>query len=212
MINSIILTNNIHFIKNILENVDPDISCRIMTSISEIRHGLIGNEIDLIFLDDNLNKNFKDAILHLCGDFTILLKLKEDFKDGVLNPTIQSKLQKIVERNQKEVIRNRVLLELQYLGFSIKHQGTYFMLEIILEILNQEDDISYNLSSDILPTLAEKHGKKADNIRRSVISATEQMYFSCDVERMKKYFYFHDDTRPTPKDVIYAVVNKFIRV
>jgi len=38
--------------------------------------------------------------------------------------------------------------------------------------------------------------------------ATECMYYECDSERLKRYFGFYDDKKPTAKTVIFTVLSK----
>ena len=34
------------------------------------------------------------------------------------------------------------------------------------------------------------------------------MYYECDVNKLKKYFYFRDDIKPSVKTIIDTIVNK----
>ena len=209
MINTIILSKNFYFVKNVLENMDPDFYCRVMSSISEVRNGIKNGEIDLIFLDDDLDSKFKKIILNSCKRFTMVLNLHRDFHDKVLDPVIKQRLQKILKYHQEEVLRNRILLELLSLGYSLNLQGTYFLLDTIIESLKRKEEITYNLTNVIYPIVAKKHGKSVQNISSSIYAATLQMYCECSPEKVKKYFYFYDDIKPTIKQVLLSVINRF---
>ena len=46
------------------------------------------------------------------------------------------------------------------------------------------------------------------NVKCSIIRATNSMYYECEIERLKKYFYFADDFKPTAKVVKNTIANK----
>ncbi len=209
MINTIILSKNFYFVKNVLENMDPDFYCRVMSNISEVKKGVENGEIDLILLDDDLDQRFKRNILYKCQRFTMILNLHNDFKDMVLNPVIKNRLDTILKHHQEEVLRNRILLELLSLGYSVNLQGTYFLLDTIIETLHRKEEITYNLFNDIYPVIAKKYGKTVYNISNSIYLATLRMYCECSPEKIKKYFYFYDDVKPTIKQVLITIINKF---
>lgn len=64
------------------------------------------------------------------------------------------------------------------------------------------------LERDIYPVLSKKYGESIHNIKCSINRATTSMYYECDVNKLKKYFYFRDDIKPSVKTIIDTIVNK----
>ncbi len=204
----IILTENLYFVKNVLENVNSGISFSVITNEKEFRETAKEKEIGIIFLDNDLDEGFKNFVLDIYKNCTIVVRLDKDFENGILTTNISLQMNRIVNHHQKELVRSKIITELRNLGYSLKHQGTYYLTDAILEVLYSRAAISHNLRSDIYPVLAKKYGKTTHNIKSSIHKATEYMYLNCDGEKIKDYFDFDDDVRPSIKQVIFGIINK----
>lgn len=73
---------------------------------------------------------------------------------------------------------------------------------------DRKDNMTCNLQKDIYPIIAKIFNKTPHNIKCNINNATESMYYNCDINVLKEYFYFTDDRKPTTKTVIYTVLNK----
>ena len=49
------------------------------------------------------------------------------------------------------------------------------------------------------------------DIKSNINKANDYMYKVCKKERVRKYFKFFDDTKPTVKNVIYTILNKILK-
>ena len=123
------------------------------------------------------------------------------------NGTINSKIHEITRTSNDNDKRNKIMTELQDLGYSTRHQGTYYLVDIISEVIKSPNFVDNNLQNILYPLVAKKYGKSSYNIKSSVHKATECMYYECDVNKLQKYFRFCEDTKPTVKEVIFAVSN-----
>lgn len=106
-------------------------------------------------------------------------------------------------------ICKKILKELLFLGYSLKNKGTYYMVEAIYEVyLIGENEALDNIEKNIYSKLAIKYNKSVENIKSNIIKATNNMYIMCNSERIKEYFLFFDDIKPTPKLIIATILNK----
>ncbi len=112
----------------------------------------------------------------------------------------------ITNEGEKE-LKQKVVETLQYLGYSSKHQGTHYLSDAIWEIYQSPDPLFFNLIKGIYPTIAKKYNKTINNVKSSINKSTENMYYECDIGKLKDFFHFCYDTKPTVKTVIFAVLN-----
>lgn len=129
-------------------------------------------------------------------------------KKEVILSVINEFIYRKMTYKREEKIKNKIFNEISYLGFDIMHKGTKYLLESIeYIILNPEKEVS-KLERDIYPVLSKKYGESIHNIKCSINRATTSMYYECDVNKLKKYFYFRDDIKPSVKTIIDTIVNK----
>ncbi len=112
----------------------------------------------------------------------------------------------ITNEGEKE-LKQKVVETLQYLGYSLKHQGTCYLCDAICEIYQSPDPLFFNLINGIYPNIAKKYNKTINNVKSSINKSTDNMYYECDIEKLKDFFHFCYDTKPTVKTVIFAVLN-----
>lgn len=202
MVKGIILSDNFNIVKNILNNVDIEISYKIMSCENDFESYIKKNNVDIIFIDKKLNINLTDKAFENYQSIILLISDEEDFKSSELNSKVFE-----ITRNVKNTKKDKIMTELQDLGYSTRHQGTYYLADIIEEVSNSTNYVDNNLQNILYPRIAKKYGKSAYNIKSSVHKATECMYYECDVNKLQEYFRFYEDTKPTVKEVIYAVSN-----
>jgi len=103
----------------------------------------------------------------------------------------------------------KIIDELVFIGYSLKHKGTYILAEAIYEVYNNKNqDILDNVEGNIYFKLAKKYNQKIGTIKSNIVKATNNMYLVTDVKRIKEYFGFCDDIKPTPKLIIATIINK----
>ena len=226
MINVLIASNNIYYSKaimDVLDNKNIKVTNMAIDGIEAL--GLIKtkNNIDIVILElelasyngikiintlikDNMLKYSKSLII-ISKNRDLLEKLKHnqfvfdiiDRKESLYN--LKVKVEKLLHKKMKEI---------KYLRYNLSYKGTNYLIDIIeLLLLNKNKDYS-NLNKDVYPIIANKYKTTVFNIKSNIIKATEQMYIECENERLKQYFGFVNDSKPTTKNVIYTIYNKII--
>ena len=103
-------------------------------------------------------------------------------------------------------IKSKILREVIQLKFEVTNVGVAYLTDSIL--LAKGNDLLYNLEKDIYPLLAKKYNTTKDKIRWSVNNAVNIMYKNNSLAELKMYFGYAYDRSPTPKMIIYAIINK----
>lgn len=190
------------------------------------------DNIDIILLDlkmpyysgkEVLNKiedkkKYEKAFIILSGDSEMLKDLTTNemintiiYKAEDLNATVE-KINEAFKNKEdlkkQKYLKNKIIKEVAYLGYNISYQGTQYLIDCI-EIIAQryEWDIC-NLEKDVYPIISKKYQKSIHNIKCSICRATDNMYFDCEINKLKKYFCLSTDTKPKVKAVINTIIRK----
>lgn len=110
----------------------------------------------------------------------------------------------IKEKNIKGQISN----ELTSIGYSISHNGTQYLIDIIEMLYYREGELIENLSKYVYPIIAKRYNQTSNNIKTSISRATESMYYDCDEKRLIDYFNLNIIKKPKTKTVINTVLLK----
>lgn len=106
-------------------------------------------------------------------------------------------------------IKQKVMQELQIMGFNFKHVGTTYILEAIEIIYNSKNPkIIKCIEKNVYPQIAEKHCKKVSTIKSNIIKATDYMHEQSLLEKKKTDIYYNLYPKMTPKTVINTVILK----
>ena len=223
---------------NIINNdINEDIKVtNIAVDGKETLDILQNNKIDIALLDLKmpiydglyiLNKlkekqinKYKQSIIVISGESEMIYKMRDQscvycVLDKLCSISdITSKIQELV-RYKKEAkeelnIKNKIIRQLQYLNYNLSHKGTQYLIEAILIIYNSNEHDIFNLQEDIYPIIAKRYAKSIYNIKCDINKANDYMYRVCKQERIRKYFKFFDNSKPTVKNVIYTILNKII--
>ena len=131
-------------------------------------------------------------------------------------------LYEILIKNNKRVIKivysldnlyymnidNKIYNELKKNNYNNIYIGTEYLKECIkLDYLQYSKEAS-NIQRQLYPLVAKKYKTSILNVKNNIIKATNLMYLNCDITKLKKYFNFVYDYKPTPKIVIKTIVNK----
>ncbi len=91
-------------------------------------------------------------------------------------------------------VRDKTISKLKEIGYSLKHKGTRYMIDCVLEAYRSNNlDIVDNLEKNIYRYVAHKHHESLSNIKTNITKATKAV--------TKKGFDL------SPKDVITEIVN-----
>lgn len=104
-------------------------------------------------------------------------------------------------------IRNKVINELQIIGFNLSHKGTHYLAESVVLMATTERN-KENLSKHIYPKVSEIFNKDLNNIKCNITSATEAACKSLTDETLCNYFKLSERIKPTTKMIIYSILNK----
>lgn len=240
MLNMLIADDNIDFVKLIINSIlitnDKIRLIKVATDGRETLDIIKKQKIDILLLDLNMpiysgldiineistieTSGIPD-IIAISGDTKMLPQLikskKVDyfFSKNTFNliERLNDALTEIVVNNNTINIKQFILSELQFLGFSLKLNGTKYILESILYIYNSNNyDLIENLEKNVYPVLAKKHNTTVMNIKSNILKSINSMYITADIEKNKKYFYFDYDIKPTPKLLIEIILNKLMEL
>ena len=238
MINVVIIENNLHYAKNILNTVINRFNnFRVIHIVTTVKEGLriiTNNHIDLIFLDLKLPDDTgikiiekinaitnikKPNIVIISGNVELSNIVKRTYNDlNVINKLstsefIYNEIKRIINElnylNHAENIKQQITNELKFIGYDFKYKGTQYILEAIIDIISNNNlDLLDNLEKNVYKYIAYKHNKSINNIKTNIIKATNYIYLYQNPEIIKTYFQL--DIKLTPKLVISTVLNKII--
>lgn len=226
LVNMLIADKNLNNVKNIINNViskNKNIKLsKIINSEGEMDElenydvMLLNTDLDLSKILKNIKniENYCNSILVITPNFKnvediIGNKMIYDYIiDGTNASEISYKISKMIETKDKENKRKEIIKELKYIGYNLEYVGTNYLADTILEIYSSKDQMRDNLQKEIYPIISQKYNKTVHNIKCNINRATDCMYYECDSERLKKYFGFYDDAKPTAKIVAFTVLNK----
>lgn len=237
MINVLIADDNLDFCKNIintiLENINVKV-CKVCTNGKETLDELSNtDQIDIIILDmimpiyggmEVLSKlsikqkeKYNNSIIAISGDNTFASQLLDNplIYDFIFKGTQKEEIIKRIKRlsDDKNIADKRKIIinELEDIGYDRRYKGTVYLIEAIMQIYLNNTLMIDNLQKDIYPKISRIYNKTINNIKCNINNATEAMYYNCDSKKLKEYFNFYDDTKPTTKTVIYTILNKITR-
>lgn len=125
--------------------------------------------------------------------------------------TIIHILQKFINEHKNEEnlssIRNKILNELQKIGYNIAHKGTHYLAESVVLMATTEKN-NENLSKYIYPKVSKIFDKNLNNIKCNITSATEAACKNITEDIMENYFKLSSKIKPTTKMIIYTVLRK----
>lgn len=179
---------------------------------------------DGIYILDRLKEKklerYKKSIIIISGEKELIYKIKnQEYIYGYLDKVcsiskiMDSVKQLIEDKNQEKrelQIKNEIIVQLQYLNYNLAHKGSQYLIDTILIIYERGNYDIFNLKEEIYPIVAKRYNKSIHNIKCDINKANDYMYKICKKERIKEYFKFFDDSKPTVKNVIYTILNKVI--
>lgn len=165
----------------------------------------------------NKNKYRKSCII-ISGDITLINQIsKNEIVYSVINKTMDikeiiNKVNELMKYKEemlmKENLKNQIIKELLYLGFNISYKGTRYLISAIEYIVISQNKEIKKLEKDVYQKLANKYGETVHNIKSNINRSITAMYYECEIEKLKRYFYFSKDVKPNVKTIIETVINK----
>lgn len=207
MVNLLVANNDLNFFKQIVNEVIKDNVrvCKLSTDEEET----------LNILRNLKNKDwYKESIFVIVED-TSLLSLLDDnnliFDYTIKGTGVQEiaiRLNRLIKKKDIKIKRKQISVELEKLGYDFHYNGTNYLQDVILQMYLHDEFSVNSLQRDIYPIVSNTYNKSVHNIKCNINNATELMYCKCEQSKLKNYFNFYDDTKPTTKIVVYTVLNK----
>lgn len=225
MINILVIDNNIDYSVKLLNKVSSGNSdiriVNIANSIEDLYRLVSINPFDIILIDSklllstkldiytqNLINKYNKSIVVLFDKPDLIKKypklncaLKNNFND-LLNKILGLASNK----PESQIIKNRIKLELEYLGYNPNHLGTNYLAEIIYIVYCTNFEGS--LEKKIYPYIAKMHKKTVNTVKCNIINATSLMVCECPEDKLLNYLGKYSYLKPGPKTIIYTVINK----
>lgn len=235
MVNMLIANKDISKLKELINDMTANKSIRIAqvaTEGEETLTALNGDNIDVALIDLNLpnitgidilkklteeeneKPKYKDSIMIIAEDIEMAQNIvgNKMIYDYILEGTNKNemmyKIDRMIQEKDLEENRKKIIKELKYLGYNIEYVGTNYLAETILQMYINRELMLENLQQEIYPLVSKVYNKSVHNIKCNINRATDCMYYECDSARLKEYFGFYDDTKPTAKTVMFTVLNK----
>ncbi|MCI9365840.1 MAG: hypothetical protein HFJ54_04530 [Clostridia bacterium] len=207
MISTLIVSEHIHFIEklvNIFGNEGLSVNINhISENVEDAIGFLLVHHSDMVIVDSRVKGARNEFLEESHKDYLLILKEDELFKEETL-----TKLRNLVDSKDFNLKREFVVNELTELGYDLKYSGTHYLADSILTLYKRKDRKPANLQGSVYPIVGKQYNKKANNIKASINRATDFMYAECNIEKLKDYFHFSADTKPTIKQVVFAVVER----
>ena len=240
MVNVLIADDNVDYAINLMNYINKNNKniriCMITKDGKETLDILCAeNNIDVILLDLKMpifsgvevleliknEKKYENAIIILSGElnYTTSLNKYNNLIYSVIDKVIVldiiiSNINSIIEEKEKmkkcKMIKDKVMEELLYLGYDISHKGSQYLIKVIEYIVSNSDKNIENLERDVYPQISLLYNTSIHNIRCRINKSTTEMYYNCDIEKLKKYFKFDEDVKPKVKTIIYTIINKIL--
>ena len=225
---------NLQILQNYISQYIPEIRVGYLaTDGKELLDALNQHHYDIILMNTNLPKmdgfdilqklssvkqvELKKSFIVLTKNENIIKNLnKHDlvyraFKSGNSFTMIMQTLQQLVdnskEKSETTCIRNRIINELQTIGFNLAHKGTHYLAESVVLMATTEKN-NENLSKHIYPLVSKIFNKDLNNIKCNITSATEAACRNITDDILLNYFKLSTHVKPTTKMIIYSILKK----
>lgn len=222
----LIYSNDLSFLKglnNYISNI-KNLEIQMCTSLSLLKENLEKISYILVIIDTNNDMesiNYK-YLSNLQINNIVLLY---DSLDNIDERVIEDKKFILKERSLENVkallsydtsdendsflvlyTKKRILNEIKGLKFEVTNIGVQYLIDCILLI--KCNDALYNLEKDIYPIVAKKYNVTSNKVKWNIYSCINNMSRNNSMERINRYLGFSYNRTPTPKVLIFTIVNK----
>ena len=204
MINTIIIDDNIEYIKSLINSVICNLKniriTHILTDGKEALNIIENNTVDLILLDlkmprmngielinkiKQMNSLNIPKIIVISGEVDYMYCLKNELiisdiinKNNMQNIKIhlENTVNNIDFLNEEHIIREKIINELMNLGYNFKYKGTHYIFDSILYIyMSNNLELLNNIEKNVYIYISNKYHKSINNIKTNIIKATKIM-------------------------------------
>lgn len=239
MLNVLIVDDNLNYATNLMNFInkknDKIKVCGIVDNgedaIKELNNDC---KIDTIILDLKMpkyngkevleriidKKVYEKSFIIVSGEIELIRELNNNnMINTVLHKNIGmqemvDKLNDVLEEKEKnkksKEYREKIIKELNYLGYDMTYKGTKYLIETIEYIVQNNNKDVCNLEKNVYSIISKKYNDSVHNIKCNISRANNNMYCECEIEKLKKYFYLDKDLKPKNKMIINVISNKII--
>lgn len=201
----------------------------IVTNIKDIAPILTQNNIAIILVDIN-KSNYKEFIMSDYDYNVLIILLVEDncitpelinnsYILGIISKTddfnkINYNINNLINKKQQneilieDMIKKRIINELNYLGYDFLHKGSKYLVESIYITYTLDSNYEYNLEKDIYPKVAKKYNQTWNNIKSAIRYATDMMYYNNKESKLNEYLKDYNFSKFGVSVVILAILKK----
>ena len=222
----LIYSNDLSFLKglnNYISNI-KNLEIQMCTSLSLLKENLEKTSYILVIIDTNNNMeaiNYKYLSNFQINNIVLLY----DTLDNIDERVIEDKKFILKERRLENVkallsydtsdendsflvlyTKKRILNEIKGLKFEVTNIGVQYLIDCILLI--KCNDALYNLEKEIYPIVAKKYNVTSNKVKWNIYSCINNMSRNNSMERINRYLGFSYNRTPTPKVLIFTIVNK----
>lgn len=238
MLNVLIADDNIDYARNLMyliNSTSANVRVFDITITGQETLEILSkpNNIDIILLDLNMpflngleiinqlsvkySQKYDNSFIIISGETTLLeqMNLLESYmvykvlsKGMDLNFIVNSINELILTKSFNGKIRNRISTELCSIGYLLAHNGTQYLIDIIEMAYFRGEYVTNNLSKYAYPIIANRYLQSVNNIKTSIIRATEAMYFNCYEETLLNYFNLNTISKPNIKTIVGTILLK----
>lgn len=237
MLNVLIANKNLENLQNLQNYISQYIQDirigYVATNGKDTLDALKQHHYDIILMDTNLPKidgydilqrlssikqvNMKNSFVVLTSNENMIKNLNNHelvykvFKSNESLSMIVHTMKQIVDNSKEKdniaCIRNKIINELQTIGFNLSHKGTHYLAESVLLMATTEKS-NENLSKYIYPKVSKIFNKDLNNIKCNITSATEAACKNITDDILLNYFKLSTHIKPTTKMIIYAILKR----
>ena len=237
MLNVLIANKNLENLQNLQNYISQYIQDirigYVATNGKDTLDALKQHHYDIILMDTNLPKidgydilqrlssikqvNMKNSFVVLTSNENMIKNLNNHelvykvFKCNESLSMIVYNMKQIVDNSKEKdniaCIRNKIINELQTIGFNLSHKGTHYLAESVLLMATTEKN-NENLSKYIYPKVSKIFNKDLNNIKCNITSATEAACKNITDDILLNYFKLSTHIKPTTKMIIYAILKR----
>lgn len=237
MVNVLVIEDNFYYSKNLINVMsDANSKMRLYKISTDGKEAIdvirnIENDIDIILLDlklphysgidilnfiesNNLTK-YKNSIIVISGEMELMLQIRNnpylysyvDKMSGFENILLKINTLIDIKEKEKTSIESIICKELKKMHYNFSYIGTRYLIESLLLLYNNSNWENIKLEKEIYPIISKKHKKTVNNIKTNILHATDLMYYDCEEDILNNYLGIYDNSKPTPKSVISAIMN-----
>lgn len=222
----LIYSNDLSFLKglnNYISNI-KNLEIQMCTSLSLLKENLEKISYILVIIDTNNDMesiNYKYLSNLQINNIVLLYDTLDNIDERVIEDKKFILKEKSLE-NVKALLsydtsdendsflvlytKKRILNEIKGLKFEVTNIGVQYLIDCILLI--KCNDALYNLEKDIYPIVAKKYNVTSNKVKWNIYSCINNMSRNNSMERINRYLGFSYNRTPTPKVLIFTIVNK----